>query len=120
MQLQERVLLTRLYEKTSQYGNRYFVGRMGAARLVLLKGAEPNVWQLFTQAVPEPHKPPAQAAALALAGGHAAAAGGLQAQAEVLRSRPKLKLSFGEKSKPINGERRHSARVPELDDFSGR
>ena len=104
-------------------GNRYFVGRMGAARLVLLKdnnGAEPNVWQLFTQAVQEPHKPPAQAAAPALAGGHVAGAGGMRAEAEVLRAaaaqpgRGKLKLSFGEKPKPINGERR----VPPLDDFA--
>jgi len=98
----DRVLLTRLYERTSKFGNRYFVGRLGAARLLLFRdnhGPEPNIWELLTQPIQErEHKPLAQAAAQARAAGHAAGAGGLQAQAEVLRaaavpeiSRPKLK-----------------------------
>jgi hypothetical protein len=47
----------------------------------------------------------------------------VQAQAEVQRdpaARPRLKLSFGEKTKPLNGERLYSERVPPLHDFSGR
>lgn len=46
-----KVLLVRLYEKTSGKGNRYFAGRMGAAKVVMLRddraaGTDP-IWQLF-------------------------------------------------------------------------
>ena len=37
MQLDDKVLLGRLYERTSQKGNRYFSGRLGAARVMLFK-----------------------------------------------------------------------------------
>lgn len=48
-----KVLLGRLYEKTSARGHRYFVGRLGAARVALFlderaEGADP-VWELFVQ-----------------------------------------------------------------------
>ena len=48
-----KVLLGRLYEKTSSKGNRYFTGRLGAARVVMLldahaEGTDPT-WQLFVQ-----------------------------------------------------------------------
>jgi hypothetical protein len=130
--MQDRVLITRLYEKTSQFGNRYFIGRLGAARLVLLRdthGADPNGWQLFTQTVEERPAAANGRHAVADVASRAAGAGGLKVEAEVLRapavrkpetSRPKLKLRFAEPTKPINGERRYSGRVPELDDFSGR
>ena len=52
MQLDDKVLLGRLYERTSQKGNRYFSGRFGAARIVLFKddyADDDNVWQLFVQ-----------------------------------------------------------------------
>lgn len=48
-----KVLLARLYEKTSARGHRYFVGRLGAARVALFlderaEGGDP-VWELFVQ-----------------------------------------------------------------------
>ncbi len=52
MQLDDKVLLGRLYERTSQKGNRYFSGRLGAARIMLFKddyADDDNVWQLFVQ-----------------------------------------------------------------------
>ncbi len=52
MQLVDKVLLGRLYERTSQKGNRYFSGRLGAARVMLFKddyADDDNVWQLFVQ-----------------------------------------------------------------------
>ena len=52
MKLDEKVLLGRLYERTSQRGNRYFSGRLGAARIMLFKDEyadDDNVWQLFVQ-----------------------------------------------------------------------
>lgn len=60
----DKVLLLRLYEKTSAKGNRYFAGRMGAASVVMMQdtraesdGADP-VWQVF---VSEPRQAPAGA-----------------------------------------------------------
>jgi len=52
MKLNEKVLLGRLYERTSQRGNRYFSGRLGPARVMLFrdeKADDDNVWQLFVQ-----------------------------------------------------------------------
>ena len=52
MQLDSKVLLGRLYERTSQKGNRYFSGRLGAVRIMLFKDDESdvdNAWQLFVQ-----------------------------------------------------------------------
>ncbi len=52
MQLDDKVLLGRLYERTSQKGNRYFSGRLGPARVMLFKddyADDDNVWQLFVQ-----------------------------------------------------------------------
>ena len=52
MKLDEKVLLGRLYERTSQKGNRYFSGRLGAARIMLFRddyADDDNVWQLFVQ-----------------------------------------------------------------------
>jgi len=52
MQLDDKVLLGRLYERTSHKGNRYFSGRLGAARVMLFKddyADDDNVWQLFVQ-----------------------------------------------------------------------
>ena len=48
-----KVLLARLYEKTSARGHRYFVGRLGAARVAMFideraEGGDP-VWELFVQ-----------------------------------------------------------------------
>lgn len=42
-----KVLLGRLYETTSGSGNRYFVGRLGAARVVLFKSRD--CWELYVQ-----------------------------------------------------------------------
>jgi hypothetical protein len=47
----DRVLLTRLFEKVSARGDRYFVDRLGAARVLMLSNStsengEP-VWQVF-------------------------------------------------------------------------
>ena len=53
-----KVKLGRLYEKTSQKGTRYFVGRLGAARVLLFPsretadGGDP-VWDLYLQEVEE-------------------------------------------------------------------
>ncbi len=50
MQLDDKVLLGRPYERTSQKGNRYFSGRLGAARIMLFKDDyADDVWQLFVQ-----------------------------------------------------------------------
>lgn len=54
----DRILLMRLYEKTSAKGNRYFAGRLGAASVVMMlderaENADP-VWQVF---VSEPRAP---------------------------------------------------------------
>ncbi len=52
MQLDNKVLLGRLYERTSQKGNRYFGGRLGAARVMLFRddyADDDNVLQLFVQ-----------------------------------------------------------------------
>lgn len=48
-----KVLLLRLYEKTSATGNRYFAGRLGAAKVAMFldkraDGADP-VWEVFVQ-----------------------------------------------------------------------
>ena len=52
-----KVKLGRLYEKTSARGTRYFVGRLGAARVLLFQsretaddGGDP-VWDLYLQEV---------------------------------------------------------------------
>lgn len=49
--------LARLYEKTSQRGTRYFVGRLGLARITLLPGeaAEDGTatWRLLLQEAPK-------------------------------------------------------------------
>lgn len=53
-----RVPMTRLYEKTSAKGNRYFTGRLGSARVLLFRddhadaGGDP-VWQLYLADVPQ-------------------------------------------------------------------
>ena len=54
-----KVKLGRLYEKTSAKGTRYFVGRLGAARVLLFQsretaddGGDP-VWDLYLQKVEE-------------------------------------------------------------------
>ena len=49
-------MLGRLFEKTSLHGNRYFVGRFGTARLVMLadqptEDGQP-VWRLLAQELP--------------------------------------------------------------------
>ena len=52
MKLDEKVFLGRLYERTSQRGNRYFSGRLGPARVMLFRDENAdtdNVWQLFVQ-----------------------------------------------------------------------
>jgi hypothetical protein len=50
--------LTRLYEKTSARGTRYFVGRLGLARITLLPGdaAEDGTatWRMLLQEAPKP------------------------------------------------------------------
>ena len=53
MEQAAKVLLGRLFEKTSAKGRTYFTGRLGAARCVMLKderaeGTDP-VWQIFVQ-----------------------------------------------------------------------
>jgi hypothetical protein len=48
----DKILLTQLFEKTSKSGNRYFSGRLGKCRVVMLldretgEGGEPR-WSLF-------------------------------------------------------------------------
>jgi len=52
MQFDGKVLLGRLFERTSQKGNRYFSGRLGAARIMLFhddKADVDNAWQMFVQ-----------------------------------------------------------------------
>ncbi len=52
MQFDGKVLLGRLYERTSQKGNRYFSGRLGTARIMLFKDDKADVdncWQMFVQ-----------------------------------------------------------------------
>ncbi len=52
MQLDNKVLLGRLYERTSQKGNRYFSSRLGAARVMLFRddyADDDNVLRLFVQ-----------------------------------------------------------------------
>lgn len=48
-----KVLLGRVYEKTSGRGNTYFTGRLGAARVVMLRDDRTEspdpVWQIFVQ-----------------------------------------------------------------------
>ena len=50
--------IARLYERTSQRGTRYFVGRLGLARITLLPGdvAEDGTatWRMLLQAVAKP------------------------------------------------------------------
>ena len=51
-----KVKLGRLYEKTSAKGTRYFVGRLGAARVLLFQSRETAddgdpVWDLYLQEV---------------------------------------------------------------------
>ena len=58
----DKVLLLRLYEKTSASGNRYFAGRMGAAKVAMFldtraDGADP-CWQLFVQSGDDGQRPP--------------------------------------------------------------
>jgi hypothetical protein len=48
----EKLLLTTLYEKQSKTGNTYYTGRLGKARVILLKDREPSpdgtpTWSLF-------------------------------------------------------------------------
>lgn len=51
----ERTKLTTLYEKTSDRGNRYFVGRLGATRVLLFRDeyaeGEDPVWNLLVQEI---------------------------------------------------------------------
>ncbi len=52
MQFDGKVLLGRLYERTSQRGNKYFSGRLGTARIMLFhddKADVDNCWQMFVQ-----------------------------------------------------------------------
>lgn len=72
MTMDLKIPLTKLYEKTSGRGSRYFVGRLGNARVVMFRdeqaeGADP-VWQIFLSDGPQgqpqgrrPSDPPAQA-----------------------------------------------------------
>lgn len=60
-----KVELARLYEKTSANGRRYFVGRMGSARVLMFlderaESADP-VWNLFAQELGDDQKPKAAA-----------------------------------------------------------
>jgi hypothetical protein len=49
--------LARLYEKTSQRGTRYFVGRLGLARITLLPGEATEdgtaTWRMLVQETPK-------------------------------------------------------------------
>ena len=59
-----KIRLTTLYEKTSTRGNRYFVGRLGAARIMLFRdeyadGDDP-AWHLCLQEGPGARAGPAQ------------------------------------------------------------
>ena len=49
-----KVKLGRMFEKTSQAGRRYFVGRLGAARVLLFDSGEKGddgspIWELYAQ-----------------------------------------------------------------------
>ena len=60
-----KVKLGRLYEKTSQKGTRYFVGRLGAARVLLFQSRETAgdggaIWDLYLQEVEDTRLRPAQ------------------------------------------------------------
>ena len=46
-----KVKLARVFERTSKAGNRYFSGRLGAARLLILEDSrgEENEWTMFLQ-----------------------------------------------------------------------
>ncbi len=65
MKLDGKVNLARLFERTSAAGNRYFSGRMGAARIMLFRDEradDDNVWQLFVQDSDEQPRQGAQTA----------------------------------------------------------
>ena len=52
MNFDSKVFVARLYEHESAKGNRYFSGRLGAARIMLLRDHHAdadNAWQLFVQ-----------------------------------------------------------------------
>ena len=60
-----KVKLGRLYEKTSQKGTRYFVGRLGAARVLMFQSRETAdsgdvIWDLYLQEVEDTRPRPAQ------------------------------------------------------------
>ena len=59
-----KVLLGRLYEKSSAKGNRYFTGRLGAARVVMMLDARADnpdpVWELFVSDGDSGHQKPAE------------------------------------------------------------
>ncbi len=84
MALNDSVKLGRVFEKRSKNGKTYFVGRLGAARLLILRDdrADENdpVWTLFVQDVPtsdQPRQPqPAQKPEAASNGSYAAVAKG--------------------------------------------
>lgn len=67
MDVSGKVLLARLYQRTSANGNVYYGGRLGAARVVMFRdqraeGDDP-VWELFVQGddrTAERPRPPAQ------------------------------------------------------------
>jgi hypothetical protein len=58
------VKLARLYEKTSKTGNQYFVGRLGMAKVAVLKSKEvaedgSPMWDVLLQEAPnEPRRKP--------------------------------------------------------------
>ena len=58
MRAEPRIKLGTLYEKTSQAGRRYFVGRFGAARILLFSTGEATedgtpVWELLAEQAEE-------------------------------------------------------------------
>src|ERR1700687_3176160 len=59
-----QVKLARLYEKTSKTGNQYFVGRLGMAKVAVLKSKEvaedgSPMWDVLLQEAPnEPRRKP--------------------------------------------------------------
>jgi len=51
------IKVARVFEKTSKSGNRYFIGRWGGARIVLLKSKDaaedgPPIWDVLLQEAP--------------------------------------------------------------------
>ena len=57
MTMDMKIPLTKLYEKVSGRGNRYFTGRLGNARIVMFQdtqaeGSDP-VWQVYLSDVPQ-------------------------------------------------------------------